>query len=596
MKRLLVLLLTFTIVLSCLVACQTPSGNETDNQNGTESGETEKKPSSSTRLPAQSTSGEGFEFELSEDKRSYIFVSKGTCTDEKIVVPATHNEIPVLQIAEGAFSACSGVTEITVSEGIKTVGKDAFAFSKDLKKVTIADSVSSLGERAFFSCAALESVTLGKGLSSISVSTFEACPALSEITVPDNIKSIGSSAFYNCSALKSITLGNGLNAIGHSAFTNTAFAADESNWANGALYLGKYLISVKPEVSEALTVKDGTELIADQAAVRAKISALVLPSSLKYIGNDAFVACNGIKSVDIPEGVVSIGSGAFSSCDGLTEVSLPDTLTSIGSYAFYHCSALSGITIPEGITAISDQAFNECASLKTVNLPSKLTTIGTYSFANCTSLVTITFPESLKVIGESSFYKCYNLVSINIPKNVNTIKSWAFQHCNKLLDVKNESSLTITIGDKGNGYVGYYAKETHNKESKLTYQDGFIFYTFDSVSYLIGYNGGETNITLPESFGGSEYTVYKYAFHYNSSLEKVSITAGAQSIQNNAFDSCSSLSEFTLGKSVTTIAKNAFLNCSSLSKVIFLGTEAEFNTISVKTPNDAFINAQKVFN
>ena len=107
MKRFLVLFLALALCLSSLVACQSSQNdNETENTES-ESTDNKQEDTNSQRLPAVRTSNEGFEFALASDNRSYIFVSKGTCADEKITVPATHNEIPVSTIAEAAFTGSS---------------------------------------------------------------------------------------------------------------------------------------------------------------------------------------------------------------------------------------------------------------------------------------------------------------------------------------------------------------------------------------------------------------------------------------------------------------------------------------------------------
>ena len=55
------------------------------------------------------------------------------------------------------------ITEVIIPEGIKTIGKYAFMFSKALEKVTIPSSVATIDDYAFGSCENLTSVKyLGK--------------------------------------------------------------------------------------------------------------------------------------------------------------------------------------------------------------------------------------------------------------------------------------------------------------------------------------------------------------------------------------------------------------------------------------------------
>ena len=599
MKRILILALVATLALSSLFSC---ANNNQDKADGTESESesvAEGDTNAESRLPAVDVSGEGFELALSEDKSYYTFVSKGASGDSKIIVPSTFNGVPVKAIAEGAFAACEGITEIIVSEGVTSIGKDAFAFSVDLKSVTLPNSLTEISERAFYSAANLESVTVGNKTEMIGNSAFENCSALKAISLPDTVKSVGTAAFYNCTALADIKLGNAIESIGFSAFDATAYASNAQNWADKVLYCESYLLKVSEDKANALNIKDGTTLIADHAAKQSAITEIKFPSSLKYIGSASFTACQGITALNFNEGIISIGDNAFSSCDAILTVDFPSTLTNLEAFAFFHCSSLKAIEIPSGVTKIADEVFNNCESLEDITLPETLEGIGVYSFANCVNLKHIKLPDSLKVIGESSFYKCYNLMSVNLPKSLTKIEGWAFQYCHKLVDVKNESALNIVADHKktDNGYAGTYAKEIHNGESVIVEQDGFYFYTFGGKNYLMGYEDMDaTSITLPESFNGQSYIIYKYAISFRPELKSLSIPAGATAINSNSIDNCQNLTTLTLGKSVTSIGKNAISNCVSFNKLIFLGTESEFKSINVNSTNSLIINAQKVYN
>ena len=62
-----------------------------------------------------------------------------------------------------------------------------------------------------------------------------------------------------------------------------------------------------------------------------KIEKLQLPSTLKKIGNMAFI---GTESLSIPEGVMEIGNGAFFGSPKLSWVSIPSSVRKIGTDAF----------------------------------------------------------------------------------------------------------------------------------------------------------------------------------------------------------------------------------------------------------------------
>lgn len=71
---------------------------------------------------------------------------------------------------------------------------------------------------------------------------------------------------------------------------------------------------------------------------------------------------------------------AFRNCEDLTSVILPSTIKEIGQEAFWECKNLTLVSIPEGVTTIGDYAFYACDSLKTLILPSSIKSIGDRAF------------------------------------------------------------------------------------------------------------------------------------------------------------------------------------------------------------------------
>ena len=69
------------------------------------------------------------------------------------------------------------------------------------------------------------------------------------------------------------------------------------------------------------------------------------------------------KKVIIPNSVKKIGEWAFSFCESLEKITIPDSVTEIGNGAFYECKSLKEITIPDSVTKIGDDAFDGCEDL-----------------------------------------------------------------------------------------------------------------------------------------------------------------------------------------------------------------------------------------
>ncbi|MCD7773994.1 MAG: leucine-rich repeat protein [Clostridiales bacterium] len=172
-------------------------------------------------------------------------------------------------------------------------------------------SVTSIGDLAFEDCTSLTSVTIPDSVSSIGEWAFYYCSSLTGVTIPAGITSIGSGAFEGCTSLTSVMLPDGVTSIGSSAFYNTGYYNDESNWEDGVLYIGDYLVNAQSDITGSYEIKEGTAVIA----------------------GSAFYYCTSLESVTIPDSVTSIGSGAFEDCTSLTSVTVPGSVTSIGSYA-----------------------------------------------------------------------------------------------------------------------------------------------------------------------------------------------------------------------------------------------------------------------
>ena len=89
----------------------------------------------------------------------------------------------------------------------------------------------------------------------------------------------------------------------------------------------------------------------------------------------------------------------------LKSLTLPSALTSIGNNAFLNCVSIESINLYEGITAISDKLFYGWNALKSIVVPASVTSIGVSAFADCTSLASVTFASGsqLKSIGDYAF-------------------------------------------------------------------------------------------------------------------------------------------------------------------------------------------------
>ena len=110
----------------------------------------------------------------------------------------------VMSIGEWAFSACTGLTSVTIPNSVMSIGEGAFSACTGLTSVTIPNSMMSIGEGAFFNCKELTSVSIPDSVTNIRDETFRGCEGLTEVIIPDNVKEIDYAAFGGCSSLHDV--------------------------------------------------------------------------------------------------------------------------------------------------------------------------------------------------------------------------------------------------------------------------------------------------------------------------------------------------------------------------------------------------------
>ena len=118
---------------------------------------------------------------------------------------------------------------------------------------------------------------------------------------------------------------------------------------------------------------------------------LIIPKTVKYIGEEAFRYNSSITSLVLPEGLVYLGKNAFKSCYKLREVSIPSTMDEISEKAFLNCPELETVSLTDCTRKIGKKAFYGCSNLKKINMPRGLSSIGEKAFYNCPSMKTFSF-------------------------------------------------------------------------------------------------------------------------------------------------------------------------------------------------------------
>ena len=302
-------------------------------------------------------------------------ITKYIGNEKDVVIPSTLGGLPVTsiwgvynsedEVWDGAFLNCHYITNVSIPEGVTSIGEGAFSGCDGLTSISLPQSLNSIGNWAFAACASLTSITIPEGVTSIGDFAFNSCSSLTSLSIPQSINSIGEGCFYFCTGLNNITIPQGIASISNYAFSHCT-----------------------------------------------NLTSIIIPEGVTSIGDNAFEGCISLNSINIPQGVTSIGDNAFYFCTSLTSIIIPEGVTSIGDNVFYRCANLTSISIPEGVTRIGNWAFFECTSLTNINIPQGVRGICDHAFAGCIGFNSINLPQSLEIIGQESFYGCTSLSSI----------------------------------------------------------------------------------------------------------------------------------------------------------------------------------------
>jgi len=209
-------------------------------------------------------------------------VARGDATAEAIVIPATHNGLPVTQIAANGFRDFATLTSISLPNTITTILQGAFSSCTGLTSITVPNSVTDVRAGAF-SFTGLTSFTIPMGMQSINGWLFEGTDNLVSIDVVPGHPTIRVEG--NC--------------------------------------------AIRIETNELLW----------------GIRTSVMPNSVTRIGDHAFRGVRGLTSLIIPASVTSLGIRSFGDCINMTDIFIPISVTTINgphfSHTFENCHSLT---------------------------------------------------------------------------------------------------------------------------------------------------------------------------------------------------------------------------------------------------------------
>lgn len=223
------------------------------------------------------------------------------------------------------------IQSVVIESGVQSISGGAFSGCTALEKVSISETVTQIDLNAFDGCTALaefEVAADNKALSSDGGVLFSAdkellrCPVgkAADCTVPSSTVAIAGGAFKDCAKLESLVIPDSVISIGESAFENCA-----------------------------------------------ALKRITLPKSITKLETLTFSGCAALAEIALPDSVKTLGEKVFSGCAALKSVRIPAEVTVIPAEAFYGCSSLESITIPKNVSHINERAFDGCTALKKVD-------------------------------------------------------------------------------------------------------------------------------------------------------------------------------------------------------------------------------------
>ena len=150
--------------------------------------------------------------------------------------------------------------------------------------------------------------------------------------------------------------------------------------ANAAYAMvGRHVIEFADNGDGTLTAMRCIDREADDLDIQFEAGACPVTA----VAPHAFEGCTALRRVILPASLRQIGEMAFSGCTHLRQLVLPGSVTRVGTLAFAKCTQLEHVRMEPGVQALAPSCFSKCAALKRVDIPMSVTNFGGGVFFGC---------------------------------------------------------------------------------------------------------------------------------------------------------------------------------------------------------------------
>ncbi|MBE7079610.1 MAG: hypothetical protein E7371_00055 [Clostridiales bacterium] len=520
------------------------------------------------------------------------------------------------------FDGCSSLVStsddetagVIIPDSVTSVANYAFRDCTSMKKIKFSESMTFLGagtswsstanSYVLYGCTSLEEVTLSTGMKQIGKYAFAECSNLTTIHNTDKLTTLGDYVFQN-SGIVEISLPK-VTTLGTYAFRGAERLESVTFGSLTSLKKNTF------EGTKALKSFDFTKFTSSTALGDAAFKGSGLEEvslTTSAIGKEVFMDCENLTKVECPK-VKTIGESAFANCTSLTNFTLPDTLTSIGAQAFMG-TALTEVTIPANVTGISKNAFAYCNNIVsfTVNEANTAFVVEDNALKKASGHIVLALPayqvtdgvlyitdDSFKAAsGVSPFAGNTTITEVVVTANWTSVPSYFFADMLALKKI----TLPETVTDVGSyAFAGATALETVVMPGVTSIQ----MHAFDGASALTTVD--MTNVTSVQSyaFAGcalldveatekiTSYGTYAFA---ESGVKSVTLPATMKNIPEGVFYGAKRLTSVTLPEGLETIEIYAFAE-SGVESITIPASVTEFGTtINVSEPGSSSVSNQK---
>ena len=253
----------------------------------------------------------------------------------------------------------------------------------------------------------------------------------------------------------------------------------------------------------------------------------------------AFEGCAALRRVILPESLRQIGEMAFSGCSHLRLLTIPGGVQRVGTLAFAKCSQLERVRIEPGVVQLGPSCFSKCAALKRVEMPASVTQIGGGAFFGCSKELRLYGAED----APAAQYARLNGLTFDF-------QSWKDD---EELVLREEEDGTLTV-------LGARQTAPHRIEIPTEICGRRVAAIAPKAFFASG--------TLEQLVvGGGVREIGESAFFGCRQLVSVSFERGLEQLKDSAFAGCESLTQVTLPWGTSAVGRMAFFGCTRLSFV-----------------------------